>query len=189
MRWFKTSLRFDCPSDIKFRLSCITEFVARYKYIIIRLSAEVFFLVFRNYCLNFQLSGDELPVTFSGSSICPMFSSTVSRHYIKSGIPVLKNWQGGRHSRGVDTECTTNETVSMPPHVAWRLPPSCRRLVLGSSDPALIKFRSLQRLRPFFLILHLSAFWFRHPRYGSVCPARRFYTFLAQDRVIQLPQI
>ena len=156
---------------------------------IIRLSADVFCLVFRNYCLNFQLSGDEPPVTFSGSSICPMFNSTVSRNYIKRMIPVLKNWQGGRHSRGVDTECTTDEIVSMPPHMMWRLPPSCWRLVLGSSDPALIKFRSLQRLRPFFLILHLSAFLFRHPRYGSVCPARRFYTFLAQDRVIQLPQI
>ena len=144
---------------------------------IIRLSADVFCLVFRNYCLNFQLSGDELPVTFSGSSIYTMSNSTLSSQHIKSGIPVVKNWQGGRHSRGVDTECTTNETVSMPPHVAWRLPPSCRRLVLGSSDPALIKFRSLQRLRPFFLILHLSAFWFRHPRNFSVCSARRTYTY------------
>ena len=144
---------------------------------IIRLSADVFCLVFRNYCLNFQLSGDELPVTFSGSSICAMSNSTLSSQHIKSGIPVVKNWQGGRHSRGVDTECTTNETVSMPPHVAWRLPPSCRRLVLGSSDPALIKFRSLQRLRPFFLILHLSAFWFWPPRNFSVCSARRTYTY------------
>ena len=188
-------MSYSWPNDTKFILRYLlrdVNILCRNSGFIIRLSADVFCLVFRNYCLNFQLSGDELPVTFSGSSICAIFNSTVFSHHIKSGIPVIKNWQGGRHSRGVDTECTTNETVSMPPHVAWCLPPSCRRLVLGSSDPALIKFRSLQRLRPFFLILHLSAFWFRHPRYGSVCPAGRFFTFFfffAQNRVIQLPQI